>query len=362
MLANAISVRTLGSSGVVVLSLLDPNPRVAVRLANAVADAVVSTRLAIVENGVATSLRELLREEASTNTKIGKLNARVQQLAALIAATSPGGAGQNPAITQVDELQARLTSLQDLATQLTVQRAGLAAQLGPKTTVLDKAVSAARVHGRGPIDALLGGVIGLVVGIAAAAMREMMRPSLVGAAAISRAIGVPLLGEMSTVPDDWTLAALPDAGIYVELAADAQHVDEVRFAALEPGGRLRARIRMLEGPLQRLRFRRPPAGELPAAAAHGLQSEPAASATALSADVPDGGGSPRIGLVVAIPSVLRVADVDALTNFVWISGWIALGVMVYSSPRKPITRVRRGARSAESARDDSADKQLEVKA
>ena len=45
--AGAISVQTLGSSGVVMLSVTDPDPRVAVTLANSLAAGVVSTRAAL---------------------------------------------------------------------------------------------------------------------------------------------------------------------------------------------------------------------------------------------------------------------------------------------------------------------------
>ena len=114
--------------------------------------------------------------------------------------------------------------------------------MGPQTAVIDRATSAVRISGRAVDNAVLGGVLGLVLGIAIAAVREMARPSLVGAAAVSRAVGAPLLGEMGTLPDTWTVATLPDAGSYVELAAESQNVQEVRFATLDPRhGRRRPR-------------------------------------------------------------------------------------------------------------------------
>jgi len=73
---------------------------------------------------------------------------------------SPKANGQG--LTQLAQLQARLTSLQQEAIQIAVQRNQLQAQQGPKTTVLDSAVSAIRVRGRGLINALVGGILGLV--------------------------------------------------------------------------------------------------------------------------------------------------------------------------------------------------------
>jgi len=363
--ATAVNVQTLGSSGVLILSVTDRDPQVAVKLANALAEGVVNTRVALIQNGLASSLQGLTQQEAATNAQIQRLNTRIGNLSAKIAAASPQASGQAPAVAELTQLQARLTSLQVAATQIAVQRNQLQAQRGPKTTVLDKAVSAMSVRGRGLIDALLGGILGLVCGIAIAGAREMMRPSLVGAGAISRAIGAPLLGEMSTPPDSWTLAALPDAGTYIELAADAQHAQEVRFAALDPNGRHRARMRMLEGPLHRLMFNRPrtskPLSETPHDGPPG-ELMPAAVATALSVTDPDGKNAPRTGLVVAIPRVLKVADVDAVTNFLWISGWTLLGVIVHTPPRKTIMTIRRGTRSADSPDGSSVAKQVEVDA
>lgn len=349
--AAAINIQTMGSSGVIMLSITDPDPRMAVRLANALADGVVSTRVSLIQSGVASSLRGLSQQEASTDAQIQKVNS---QIAAVTTQSS------SSAIAQLGALEARLTSLQDLATQIAVQRSNLEAQSGPKTAVIDKAVSAAGVPGRELDNALLGGILGLVLGIAIAAVREMARPSLVGAAAISRAIGAPLLAEMSTPPDSWTLAALPDAGAYIELAAESQHVQETRFAALDPNGRHRAQVRMLEGPLHRLRFNWSRTAKPSASDGQLAELAPAAAANASSAG--DGNGSLRTGLVVAIPRVLKAADVDVVTNFTWISGWILLGVIVYSPPVKTIMTTRRGSGAAGSRRDGPAARQVEVDA
>jgi capsular polysaccharide biosynthesis protein len=356
--AAAINVQTMGSSGIVSLSVTDRDPRVAVGLANALAASVVSIRTALIHNSVASSLRGLEQQEAATNAQIQKLNS---QIAALTSQSSVS------AIAQLNGLEGRLTSLQSLATQITVQRNNLQAQLGPQTAVIDRATSAVRLPGRGLDNALLGGVVGLVLGIAIAAVREMGRPSLVGATVVSRAIGAPLLGEMNTPPDSWTLAALPDAGSYIELAAESQNVEEVRFAALDPRHRhRRAQVRMLEGPLRRLRFNRSRPGKPSDVLAGGGPSAGLASAastvTALPAVRQDGQSSPRTGLVVAVPRVLKAADVEPLSNFIWISGWALLGVIIYPPPRKAFRSARRGSGSGNSGRDSSIAQQVEVDA
>lgn len=351
--AGAVSVQTLGSSGVVTLSVTDPDPRVAVALANSLAAGVVSTRAALAHNGLVSPVQGLNQQEASIRTQIRQINTQIADLTAQLG--NIPYIGQAPIVARVTSLEARLTSLQDQATQIAVQRDQLAAQQGPEPAVLDRASSAASTGGRGLVEPVLGALLGLVVGIAAAAVWEMTRPSMVGAAAISRAIGTPLLGEMSTPPDSWTLAALPDAGSYIELAADSRHVQEVRFAVLDPNGGRRARMRMLEGPLHRLRFNRSRTAKQPQpteVAPNGRSAE----LNPVSADE----NSPRTGLVVAIPRILKVADIDAVTNFVWISGWSLLGVIVFPAKRKAATFTGRGFRPADARRDDSVSQDMEV--
>jgi capsular polysaccharide biosynthesis protein len=360
--AAAVNVQTVGSSGVLNLTVMDTDPQVAVKLANALAAGVVRTRVALIQSGLASSLRGLDRQAASTAAQIRKLNAQISRLTSQVALIPPGTAGQSPAILRLNELQANRTTLQDQATQIAVQRNQLAAEQGPKARVIDEAASAVGVHGRGLLDVLLGGILGLVVGLAAAAALEALRPSVVGATAISRATGVPVLGEMSTPPDSWTLAALPDAGTYVELAADSHHVQEVRFAALAPDGRRGARVRMLEGPLHRLRFGQSPGRNLALGAAHGgLPTDREAAVVAAAAD-PDTRDSLRTGLVVAVPRVLKLANVDALTNFMWISGWTLLGVIVYAPSKKAIKTSPGGPRPAKSQEESSHGGHVEVDA
>jgi len=349
--AGAVSVQTLGSSGVVMLSVTDPDPRVAVALANSLAAGVVSTRAALAHNGLASSVQGLNQQGASIRTQIRQVNTQITDLTAQLVNTPY--LGQAPIVARLTSLEARLTSLQDQATQIVVQRNQLAAQQEPEPAVLDTASSAASTGGRGLVDPVLGALLGLVVGIAAAALWEMTRPSMVGAAAISRAIGTPLLGEMSAPPDSWTLAALPDAGSYIELAADSRQVQEVRFAVLDPNGGRRARMRMLEGPLHRLRFNRSRIARQPAEVAPNGRS---AELNPASADE----NSPRTGLVVAIPRILKVADIDAVTNFVWISGWTLLGVIVFPAKRQATAFTGRGFRPADARRDNSVSQDMEV--
>jgi hypothetical protein len=334
--AAAVNVQSVGSSGVLALTVTDPDPRVAAELANSLAAGVVSTRASLARGGLAASLTALTVQEAAIRAQIRQLSSQAATLSAQLpnlAFTSE----QAPAIAQLTAIESRLTSLQDQATQIALQRSQLATtQQGPTASVLDNATTAVATGGRGLIDPVLGALLGLVAGIAAAAIAEIARPHLVGAAAISKAIGTPLLGEMGTPPDRWTRATLPDAGSYIELAADAQQVREVRFAALDPNGRRRASVLMLKGPK--------------------LRGVAAASRNGGA----DGDGPPRTGLVVAVPRILKVADIDAVTNFIWISGWTLLGVIVFPAKRRRFAPARRRSGPDGSRRDEPVSHDVEV--
>ena len=114
-------------------------------------------------------------------------------------------------------------------------------------------------------------------------------------------------------------------------------------------------MRMLEGPLHRLRYDRSRTARQPAEVAPNGRS---AELNLASADE----NSPRTGLVVAIPRVLKVADIDAVTNFVWISGWTLLGVIVFPAKRRAAASAGRGFRPADARRDDPASQDMEVQA
>lgn len=323
---NAISVQTLGSSGTLALTVNDRDPRVAVELANAIAEGLVATRANLTHSSVASSLQHLNDQEKSVEAQILALNAQAQRLAAQVATTPPNARNAGVAVALLNGAQARLTSLQELANQLTLQQNSLSAELGPPAAIIDRAQSAVAAPGRTLDDAALGGLLGLVVGIGIAAARETVRPSVVGAQAIAEAMGAPLLGETSALPDTWTTSAPPEAASYIAFAAQGKRLQEVRFAVLEPN-QGHARVRVLDGAQSRMRVhtgggRWPPL----------LTSADPARAPSVSL-VLDGGTPTRTGLVVVVRRVIKAADMAAVSNFLSISGWPLLGVIVFNPPR-----------------------------
>src|SRR5882724_10170502 len=111
--AGAVSVQTLGSSGIVVLSVTDPDPRVAVALANSLAAGVVSTRAALARNGLVSSVQGLNQQSASIREQIRQINTQIADLTAQLVNTP--FFGQAPIVARLTSLEARLTSLQDQA-------------------------------------------------------------------------------------------------------------------------------------------------------------------------------------------------------------------------------------------------------
>ena len=236
------------------------------------------------------------------------------------------------------QLQARLTSLQELATQITVQRT-VCKPAGPQTAVLDRAISAARVHGRRFDNALLGGILGLV-----ARHRPRRRAGEAAAEPRGRVGGLPGHRHAAARGDEHATRQLDHgriAGRRVLRRTRRRIQQRAGGEIRRPGaghGRTRARVRMLEGPLHRLRFSesrsmKPAGGTLQPRWRCRVMHRPPPRTCCQPERRKD---SPRTGLVVAVPRVVKAADVDALTNFIWISGWTLLGVIIYSPPRKAI--------------------------
>jgi hypothetical protein len=310
-----IDVQALGSSGIMQLSVTDTDPEVAVALANAVAEAVIASRLEVTSGQAESVVRELDRQ-------IADLQRRIDQVT--------GPAGDPQVQRQRDTLTQRLSQIQ-------AERAGIEAARAerPKAAVLDEAVlPARRVPGRQLPDAVLGGMLGLLVGIGVAAAVESLRPTLVGRTAIARGTDAPVLAELAGPPNrraqrhGWEPADVAEAAMHVELVAVAAGVQQVRLMALDRqldltnlvdalGNSLKtATVQQAETPTARRR-RTGKAGQEP--------------------DTPQNGDS-RVGLVLVTPSVVKLTELDPVKDFLTISGWPLLGVIVYQAQRKRTPR------------------------
>jgi capsular polysaccharide biosynthesis protein len=331
-----VEVQALGSSGVIQLTVTDTDPRVAVALANAIAMAVIDTRLELTAGQATRVARELEAEIAQLQKQVDSLDGQI----------TPGAANvDNQLLRRRDLLVQRINQLQTDRASLEATRA-----VRPKAAVLDAASPPAqKVPGRQLPDLVLGGLLGLLVGVGIAAAMESLRPTLVGRTAIARGLDAPVLAELAGPPQrrghryGWVSADIAEAAMHVELVAAAAEVQHVRLMALDRQIDLASLVQTLGEPLKTATVEQ---AEMPTArrwrpgSRTGQELEVATTQR----------GNSNIGLVLVTPTVLKLADLDPVKDFLTISGWPLLGVIVYQ-PRLHKTKVARTDRSARSRED-----------
>ena len=329
-----IEVQALGSSGVVQLSVTDPDPRVAVALANAIGRAVIQARLEVTAGQAAKVIQDLDKQIAQLQAQADTLDRTIQRLNP--PPGSPGG--------QLDQLLLQRGALTQRLGQLQTERATVEGDraLRPKAAVIDPASAPAqRLPGRRLPDIILGGLLGLLVGVGVAAALESVRPTLVGRTAIARGTGAPVLAELVGPPGrrghryGWHPADVAEAAMHVELVAVAGGVQQLRLMALDRQVDLANLARVLGdslgtvtvGQVDAPTARRRRQGFRPAP-----DDQPVGHADPALDAPPNGGG--RVGLIIVVPTVVKLTDLDPVKDFLAISGWPLLGVILYHPLRR----------------------------
>ena len=316
-----VSVQALGSSGVMQLSVTDSDPEVAVALANAIAESVIRTRLQVTAGEAASVVRSLDKQITLFQQQISDLDARVDQ--------AGGAAASGQLVRRREALEQRMSQLESERASVETTRA-----LRPKAAVLDAASPPAQqLPGRRLPDLVLGGLLGLLLGVGAAAMVESLRPTLVGRTAIARGTEAPVLAELVGPPQrrghrhGWVAADVAEAAMHVELVAVAAGVQQVRLMALDRQVDLSNLVQILGDSLKTATVQQ---ADMPTA----RRRRPGARAELEPEALQSEGEGGRIGLVLVAPTVLKLADLDPVKDFLTISGWPLLGVIVYQSPRR----------------------------
>jgi capsular polysaccharide biosynthesis protein len=323
-----IDVQALGSSGVVQLSVVDSDPKVAVALANAVANAIIDARLQVTAGQAATVVEDLDRQASRLQRQIDSLDGKIDALSP--GASDPGGSAGR---SELDRLVRERDILVQRLTQIQTERANVEGTraLRPKAAILDPASPPAKaVPGRRLPDLTLGALLGLLVGVGIAATLESLRPTLVGRTAIARGIEAPVLAELAGPPErrghrhGWDPADVAEAAMHVELVAVAAGVREVQLMALNRQADISNLVQVLGDSLKTATVQQ---ADTPVARRRKPDSNPARD------DVPQNDDR-RIGLVLVAPSVVKLADLEPVKEFLAISGWPLLGVIVYQPLRR----------------------------
>ena len=222
VLNEQISASTVGSSAVVELSVSDPDPEAAARLANILADNLITTRLRSIRGTIDTALSEVEEQIPALETSLQALNARI-----------PGAP---------DEARERLSRERDLLIQRLVileeKRSDLLTSQAERPTpeIIDRARRAVEPdRSRRPLDVGLGGLLGLALGVGLALIYEHFNPSVIGGPAVSRELDAPVLGVLTTPPHRAEPDEVEPVAAWLSTAARGAGVRTVALTGTSPG-------------------------------------------------------------------------------------------------------------------------------
>lgn len=313
--AKHVSVRGLGTSGVLQLSVTDKVPRVATAVANALALRIIETRRNL-SNG------QLSRALARVNQQIEALDSRIIRVDAG-AASLPAGHVRDAATRVSDALTQQRNVLESARVSLLSADAQR-----PQPRVISAALAPQKADASPRLpDTILGGLLGLVLGIALAGAIETIRPSVVGGNALAAEFDTPLIGTLSRSATangaDHELA--PVAG-RLRLAAEAANLDRIMLVAARPAVELERLAASIERVAQR------PGEAIPAYAV----AAPAAMAisptvTAFSDDSQF--TREATGLVLVLPSTMKKTELLEVGHLLRVTPYRLIGLITHPRPR-----------------------------
>src|SRR4051794_12098566 len=302
--SNDIAVRALGSSGVLQLTVTDRDPRIAAVVANKLSDDLIRTRLAVSQGGYE-HLRSTLEsqiQELTTSLEKTVRNVRSAPVA------------QPRAVARETVLQRQLSVAQTSLSNLEAEQAQK-----PKPDIIDRAEAPIDPNpSRWAKDTALGGLAGLLIGLALAALLETLRPSIVGAAALARELGAPSLGELPSRND-----VPPVVAETARLAAISADVRLIQLVAADPSRDLTGLADALQTGLQHALEERTRSRVSPAPPKFRSFSAVPTKAADVRAT----------GLVAVLPSTIAKAGLQPLESLLEITGYELIGIIIYRSRR-----------------------------
>lgn len=179
---HEVSTTTLSSSAIVALTVTDPNPTVAVRLAKTLSNAVVGGLDGV---GIQSSLATLTRQWNQLTATRARLITQISR------AQSAGNSGQVQTLTNdLNAVEAQISG--NLAAEQQILSTSGVSQGSAVISVPTSAVATPR---HTAAYAALAALLGLVIGLLIAAIHELARPTVAEPRAGARELGTVLLGD-----------------------------------------------------------------------------------------------------------------------------------------------------------------------
>lgn len=196
-----ITATSLSSSAVVAITVTDPDRAVAISLSRSLANGIVK-----VLNGLGTQSSSQLASLGRQRTQLkATQHSLVKQLAQAQAAREPStDAGVEALLTQLTAVENQITANLSAAQQIL---SSSSANQG--AGVISGPAYATSQSRHVAVDAVLAGLLGLIIGLLIATIRELARPTLAEPAAGARELSLVLLGaaelrkeELTAIDDD----------------------------------------------------------------------------------------------------------------------------------------------------------------
>ena len=193
---HQISTTSLNSSGIVAVTVKDPERQVAARLSSALAAAVVA---ALNAPGSATSQQLQLLNLQETQLKAAQQSLQSQLNADEMAGMAATDPQVQAAITELAGVETQLAGTQTAQQQILSNRnSNEDASVISEPTVATTTSASRNVV----VDVALAGLLGLVVGLLIATIDELVRPTLADPEAGARELGVLFLGNAEPPGED----------------------------------------------------------------------------------------------------------------------------------------------------------------
>jgi capsular polysaccharide biosynthesis protein len=323
---DRVSIRALGASGVLQLSLRDGNPRASAAIANALAESVIATRLKASNGGLRQAIADIDERMDRIAGRISSVDGEINVL---------GTAGGLDAAERGRDLLSQRDFLSQRRADLEAERARALSTDAqrPTPSIINRARPPQEADPSGRLaDTVLGGLLGLIFGVGLAGLLEALRPTLVGSDALAAELDTPLIGTLDEEHgDSRRLKQVASVAARLRLAAGAAGVRRVGLVAVHQDIDLGALAWELDA------FIASPAPQLALAGSalgpDGSEQEarPKAGLRVRPFDIRDsslsnGGGT---GLALVFPTALKKTELEGVRHLLRVSPGPLLGVVTY---------------------------------
>lgn len=351
--AKHVSVSPLGTSGVLQLSVTDSKPGYARALANALAEQVIKTRSTVNTRRIDQISADLDGRIRDLNTRIAAADAAVDRFNRQLAA---GQTGADAARLRAEvDSESRLRDFEaEQRGVLVSERLGLLSTdaLRPQASIISKAELPAHADASRRVpDIMLGLLLGLILGIGAAALTETFKPTLHGPEVLARELGTVYLGTIpKNAGEDGAALDTESITLVLRLAAERAGVLSVNLLAAVADARLSAAAANLEAAVNG--FSRVPAAT-PEPAETGVayqfgplgrkpygppeSSPPHLRVQTFGIDYPASRNGTASGVVLVAPRSLRRSRILEVKHLLSVMPVPVLGLITYGSGSRWMT-------------------------